>query len=125
MSALLRKSHDSKINNLPEVEVRSTGTHKREFLRVEDLADLSMFLLNKYDGHHRIRKYVSGHNGRKYKDKNEHKRVWLENNREVVRKNGMKHKRKYYAKKRLTILAYRGNGFTIKTIAHILKCMSK
>ena len=65
--------------------------------------------LNKYDGHYRTRKYISGHNNRKYKNKNDHKRVWLEANREQVRKNGMKNKRKYYKAKRLRVLAHMGN----------------
>ncbi len=65
--------------------------------------------LNKYDGHYRTREYISGHNGRKYSDLKEHKKVWLNENRVQVRTNGMKHKRKYYKKKRLRVLAYRGN----------------
>ena len=49
MPALIRKFHDAKINNLPEVEVWGTGTPKREFLHVDDLADASVFLMNNYN----------------------------------------------------------------------------
>jgi len=50
MPALIRKFHDAKINKLPEVEVWGTGTPKREFLHVDDMADASVFLMNNYDG---------------------------------------------------------------------------
>ena len=50
MPALIRKFHDAKINNLPEVEVWGTGTPKREFLHVDDMADASVFLMNNYEG---------------------------------------------------------------------------
>ena len=43
--ALLRKFHEAKINNSPSVEVWGTGTPKREFLYVDDLADVCIFLL--------------------------------------------------------------------------------
>ena len=50
MPALIRKFHDAKINSLPEVEVWGTGTPKREFLHVDDMADASVYLMQKYDG---------------------------------------------------------------------------
>lgn len=50
MPALIRKFHDAKINNLPEVEVWGTGSPKREFLHVDDMADASVYLMNNYDG---------------------------------------------------------------------------
>ena len=50
MPALIRKFHDAKINKLPEVEVWGTGTPKREFLHVDDMADASVYLMNNYDG---------------------------------------------------------------------------
>ena len=43
--ALLRKFHEATINNSPSVEVWGTGTPKREFLYVDDLADACIFLL--------------------------------------------------------------------------------
>ncbi|MCW9014372.1 MAG: GDP-L-fucose synthase [Gammaproteobacteria bacterium] len=49
MPALIRKFHDAKINNEPEVIVWGTGTPKREFLHVDDMADASVFLMNNYD----------------------------------------------------------------------------
>lgn len=50
MPALIRKFHDAKVNNLPTVEVWGTGTPKREFLHVDDMADASVYLMNNYDG---------------------------------------------------------------------------
>lgn len=49
LPALMRKFHDAKINNEPEVEVWGTGTPKREFLHVDDMADASVYLMNNYD----------------------------------------------------------------------------
>jgi GDP-L-fucose synthase len=43
--ALLRKFHEAKIKNSPNVKVWGTGTPKREFLYVDDLADACVFLL--------------------------------------------------------------------------------
>jgi GDP-L-fucose synthase len=43
--ALLRKFHEAKINNFSSVEVWGTGTPKREFLYVDDLADACILLL--------------------------------------------------------------------------------
>jgi len=50
MPALIRKFHDAKINNYKEVEVWGSGTPKREFLHVDDMADASVFLMKNYDG---------------------------------------------------------------------------
>jgi len=50
MPALIRKFHDAKINNLSEVEVWGTGTPKREFLHVDDMADATVYLMNNYVG---------------------------------------------------------------------------
>jgi len=47
--ALLRKFHEAKINNFPSVEVWGTGTPKREFLYVDDLADACILLLKKLE----------------------------------------------------------------------------
>jgi GDP-L-fucose synthase len=43
--ALIRKFHDAKETQSSEVEVWGTGTPKREFLYVEDMADACIFLL--------------------------------------------------------------------------------
>ncbi len=50
MPALIRKFHDAKEQNKDAVEVWGTGTPKREFLHVDDMADATVFLMNNYDG---------------------------------------------------------------------------
>lgn len=50
LPALMRKFHEAKENNSPEVVVWGTGSPKREFLHVDDLADASFYLLKNYDG---------------------------------------------------------------------------
>jgi GDP-L-fucose synthase len=45
LPALIRKFHEAKQNNYPEVVMWGTGTPKREFLHVDDLADASLFLM--------------------------------------------------------------------------------
>jgi GDP-L-fucose synthase len=47
--ALIRKFHDAVANGVPEVTVWGTGTPKREFLHVDDLADAAVFLMSNYD----------------------------------------------------------------------------
>jgi len=42
--ALLRRVHQAKLNNDPEVVVWGTGTPKREFLFVDDMAEASLFI---------------------------------------------------------------------------------
>jgi GDP-L-fucose synthase len=49
LPALLRKFHTAKVQNLPFVEVWGTGTPKREFLHVDDLADACLFMMNNYN----------------------------------------------------------------------------
>ncbi len=50
LPALIRKFHEAKINNAPYVEIWGTGTPKREFLFVDDLADACLFLMKNYSG---------------------------------------------------------------------------
>ena len=50
MPALIRKFHDAKEQNKESVEVWGTGTPKREFLHVDDMADATVYLMNNYDG---------------------------------------------------------------------------
>ncbi len=50
LPALIRKFHEAKENNSPSVEIWGSGTPKREFLYVEDLADACYFLMQTYDG---------------------------------------------------------------------------
>jgi len=50
LPALLRKFHEAKINEKKEVTIWGTGSPKREFLHVDDLADACVFLMNNYEG---------------------------------------------------------------------------
>jgi len=50
MPALIRKFHDAKEQGKESVEVWGTGTPKREFLHVDDMADATVFLMHNYDG---------------------------------------------------------------------------
>jgi GDP-L-fucose synthase len=49
LPALIRKFYEAKLNNSPEVVMWGTGTPKREFLHVDDLADACFFLMQHYD----------------------------------------------------------------------------
>lgn len=49
MAALIRKFHEAKINNEPEVIVWGTGTPRREFLHADDMADACVYLMENYD----------------------------------------------------------------------------
>jgi GDP-L-fucose synthase len=49
LAALLRKFHDAKEKNAPEVIVWGTGTPRREFLHADDLAAACLFLMESYD----------------------------------------------------------------------------
>jgi GDP-L-fucose synthase len=49
LPALIRKFHEAKVQNQPEVTIWGTGTPRREFLHVDDLADACMFLMERYD----------------------------------------------------------------------------
>jgi GDP-L-fucose synthase len=44
--ALIRKFHEAKVNNLPQVEVWGSGKPMREFLYSEDMADACVFLMS-------------------------------------------------------------------------------
>jgi GDP-L-fucose synthase len=47
--ALIRKIVSAKMNNDPTVSIWGTGTPRREFLHVDDLADACYFLLQNYN----------------------------------------------------------------------------
>ena len=51
--ALIRRFHEAKVSNAPEVVIWGTGTPKREFLYVDDMAAASVFVMqldkNTYD----------------------------------------------------------------------------
>lgn len=49
LPSLIRKFHTARENNLPVVEIWGTGTPRREFLHVDDLADACLFLMNEYN----------------------------------------------------------------------------
>ena len=49
IAALIRKFHEAKVRSEPKVVVWGTGTPKREFLFVDDLADACIFLMQNYD----------------------------------------------------------------------------
>ena len=49
LPALLRKFHDAKINQQPEVIVWGTGTPLREFLHADDMADACVFLMKNFN----------------------------------------------------------------------------
>jgi len=44
--ALIRRFHEAKLMNLPQVTVWGTGTPKREFLFSEDMADACVYMMN-------------------------------------------------------------------------------
>ena len=50
LPALLRKFHDAKENNLPQVTVWGTGSPLREFMHADDMADACVYLMNNYTG---------------------------------------------------------------------------
>ena len=49
LPALIRKFHEAKINKLSNVEIWGSGSPKREFLHVDDLADACLFLMLNYN----------------------------------------------------------------------------
>jgi len=49
LPALIRRFHEAKLAKVPSVTVWGTGTPRREFLHVDDLADAVLYLLQKYN----------------------------------------------------------------------------
>jgi len=49
LPALLKKMHRAMVENHEHVEIWGTGTPKREFLHVDDLANACVFLMGKYN----------------------------------------------------------------------------
>ena len=49
LPALIRRFHEAKIRNFPSVTLWGTGSPKREFLHVDDLASAAVFLMQNYD----------------------------------------------------------------------------
>jgi GDP-L-fucose synthase len=50
LPALLRKIHTAKVNGHPSVPLWGTGSPKREFLHVDDLAEACLHLMDTYNG---------------------------------------------------------------------------
>ena len=49
MPALIRKFHEARVNNEPEVVVWGTGKPLREFMHVDDMADACVFLMENFN----------------------------------------------------------------------------
>jgi GDP-L-fucose synthase len=49
LPALIRRFHEAKLSGAPSVTLWGTGTPRREFLHVDDLANASLMLLQTYD----------------------------------------------------------------------------
>jgi GDP-L-fucose synthase len=50
LPALMRKFHEARLRGEAGVEIWGTGTARREFLHVDDLADACVFLMDRYEG---------------------------------------------------------------------------
>jgi GDP-L-fucose synthase len=51
VAALIRRFHEAKVSDLPKVVVWGTGTPRREFLYVDDMADACVHLMKTYSDH--------------------------------------------------------------------------
>jgi len=49
LPAFIRKFHDARVSGAADVQIWGTGTPRREFLHVDDLADACLFLMRRYD----------------------------------------------------------------------------
>ena len=49
LPAMIRRFHEAKTSGAPEVTLWGTGTPRREFLHVDDLANAACFLMENYD----------------------------------------------------------------------------
>jgi GDP-L-fucose synthase len=50
LPAMIRRFHEAKVSGAPAVTLWGSGTPRREFLHVDDLATACIFLLEKFDG---------------------------------------------------------------------------
>lgn len=58
LPALIRKFHEAKVQGRQEVVLWGTGTPRREFLHVDDLAQACVFLMNKFS-HDKIGEFIN------------------------------------------------------------------
>ena len=54
MPALIRRFHEAKVSGAPSVTCWGDGSPLREFLSVDDLAELCVFLMNNYSGNETV-----------------------------------------------------------------------
>ena len=54
LPALIRRFHEARVNGTPEVVCWGDGSPLREFLYVDDLANLCVFLMNHYSGNETV-----------------------------------------------------------------------
>ena len=54
LPAMIRKFHDAKVEGREEVVIWGSGSPRREFLHVDDLADACLFLIRRFDGESHI-----------------------------------------------------------------------
>ncbi|MGB3166568.1 MAG: GDP-L-fucose synthase [Alteraurantiacibacter sp.] len=54
LPALIRKTHEAKLAGADSIEIWGTGSPRREFLHVDDLADGAVFLLKEYSGEEHV-----------------------------------------------------------------------
>lgn len=54
LPAMIRRFHEAKVNKLPSVTCWGDGSALREFLFVDDLANLCVFLMNNYSGNETV-----------------------------------------------------------------------
>ncbi|MDR1376048.1 MAG: GDP-L-fucose synthase [Synergistaceae bacterium] len=50
LPAMIRKFHDAKMSGAPALRLWGTGTPRREFLYVDDMADACLFLMERHNG---------------------------------------------------------------------------
>lgn len=62
-------------------------------------------LIKSKDKYGRDKKYISGHNGRKYQDKNQYKKEWLKDNPDWKRK----WKKQYRSNRKISLIEYKGS----------------
>ena len=54
LPAMIRRFHEAKVQNLPSVTCWGDGSPLREFLYIDDLANLCVFLMNNYSGNETV-----------------------------------------------------------------------